>query len=349
MPTLSRWFTEEQERLACEGKSALADTFDILRAATFEPDIAGVLAGLPRLDRLAAALGEPAWQRVADYYTIFVDIHWQGLLARGLDRATGALVLAQGDRRARRVLALYLRESLLDAWLLTDGPARAADVLDALDELAHAALPADLRARFDLQRAAALVELDPAYAPTARRLALSALPAMEWPEAYLQMVHATTLAWVGRFDDAIAEASAAVEGLAALGCHIEAAGAQITLADWLLQTGEAPAAWTTYREALSAAQRSINRAHVGFAQAGLGRTLVALGDPAAAIDWLDASLDSLDGLGWLRAERDIADARRSLARQIAYDHTWNIVDIAETRAYRLQAAASPSAPAEDSH
>jgi hypothetical protein len=99
MPTLSRWFEEEQDRLIAAGKSALAESFQAFRAAAFEPDVPAVLAAVPNLYALADALGEPVWRLVADYYAIFVECHWRGNVARALELATQASIRADENRR----------------------------------------------------------------------------------------------------------------------------------------------------------------------------------------------------------------------------------------------------------
>ena len=98
MPTLSRWFTNQYERLAGEDKQALAESFEMLRSAFFTEDVATVTHSLPTVYQLSDAFDEPAIRLAADYYAILLHMAWRGDLARGLDLATQATV------RSARVL-----------------------------------------------------------------------------------------------------------------------------------------------------------------------------------------------------------------------------------------------------
>src|SRR5574341_1195384 len=258
MPTLSCWSKEEQERLNAAGKSALAESFEAFRAAAFQPDIPAVLAALPNLYGLADALSEPVWRLAADYYAIFVECHWRGNLARALDLATQASIGAAHEPQARDVLALYLRESLLGAWLCTHAPRYAADVISAAGEILSNPLPPDLVSRFTMIRASAMVEIEPAFGPTALALVIEHLPALNWPDAYERQMLGAALAWAERNEEALRETEAAADELNATNCLIEATEARLFAGTLRLRLDDVYGALRTFRDALSSAERTIN-------------------------------------------------------------------------------------------
>ncbi len=334
MPTLSRWFDEEYERLHRAGKSSLAGSFDALRAAAFASDAPAVLAALPELASLADALAEPVWRLVAAYYAIFVETQWRGDLSRGLDLATQAAVQAMREPRARPVLALYLQESLLGAWLCAGAPGYADDVLNAADEVLSLPLPADLVARFQIAQWQAWVTLDPGCGPAALRAVVEHCPSLDWPEAYNRQLLASALSWAGRCDEALVEAEAAAALLEVQGHPIEATEARLLAGSLRAALGDVEGALDTFQQALSAAERSINRAHVGFAQAGIGRALIALEDPPGGAAWLGDALSNLSGLGWLHAQAEI---HAELAAAAHTHHVFTITAGLETGAWRTTA------------
>jgi hypothetical protein len=177
-------------------------------------------------------------------------------------------------------------------------------------------LPADLVSRFTMIRACASVTLNPAYGLAALALVTEHLPALDWPDAYRRQMLGAALAWADRTHDALIETEAAAEALRALNCHIEANEARLLAGTLRLRLGDPDGALWTFRDALSSAERSINRAHVGFAQAGTGRSLAALGDDRDAAAWLAAAADTLSGLGWLHAEAQIDEEHALIANRV---------------------------------
>jgi tetratricopeptide (TPR) repeat protein len=305
MPTLRRWFEAEYERLAADGKSALVDAFKAANSAYFQNDSATALQTLPDIRKLAATLGEPMWQVVADYYTASANATWCGDLAAAREHAIRAVVRAAGQGNA--VPALYAREVLFYAWLDTDGPGYASKVIAAIDEIDQPGLTPDVRARFRLVRAHALAAQGDGR--QAASLALEALTTLNWPPAYRSSIRAGALAWQRRWDEAADSYKKAMEAFETAGQPIERTGAQIALADTLLEMGDADRALAEAEGALLAAGRSINQAHVAFAESLIGRTLLATGDWEAGAAWLGVALNSLEGLGWMRSEAMLALAR----------------------------------------
>lgn len=315
MPTLRHWFEAEYERLATEGKSALAEAFDAANKAYFDGDAATALQTLPDVRKLAVALDEPLWQVVADYYAASASAAWCGDLAAAREHAIRAVVGAAN--RPTAVPALYAREALLYAWLDTDGPGYAPKVIEAAAEITGGALPPDVQARFGLVRAHALAAGGDGQQAAA--LAAQALATLDWPLAYHSSIRASTLAWQERWCDAAAGFRDAMAAFEAAGQIIERTGAQIALADALLEMGEADRALVEAEGALLAAGRSINQAQVGFAQGLIGRVLLATGDWEAAAAWLGVALNSLDGLGWMRSEAALALARLRAVHSLGFE------------------------------
>jgi hypothetical protein len=338
MPTLRRWFGREYARLEAEGKSALAVGFEAANRAYFEGDYAVALGAIPEVRRLAEALGEPAWQVVADYYAATAAIGWQGDLSRGVALATQAVVRARRIGSHMATLDWYAREALLGAWLEVDGPGYVADVSDALDELPQAGMPPDVRTRFAIIRARCLAVRGDGEA--ALRLALEGLHTLEWPEPFEHSLRATALGWAGRHDEAVSSYRAAMDGYRGPGMAIERVGAQLGMVEALLALGRVDEALHLLDAVVEPARGSINRAQAGTAEGLTGQALLAQGSPADAANWLAAALGTLDGLGWLRSEAEFA-LRRVEALSVAgtgrSSEAWRAaVDDAATRIGRLR-------------
>jgi tetratricopeptide (TPR) repeat protein len=320
MPTLRRWFEAEYERLQAEDKGTLALAFDAFCDLYFDGHPVEALTALPDVRALAHALGEPVWEVIADYYDASAHINWLGDLACGRDLAVRAAV--QVAHLNAPIPALYARETLLAAWLDTDGPGYSADVLAAVEEIPRHAVTPDVAARFDLVRANALAACG--EGDHAARTALAALPALRWPPAYQYSLKGSTLLWTARPDDAADAFRAAIEKFEGAGQHVERTGAVMGLGEALLALGELDDALATLDAAHEETQRSINRAHVAQARGLLARVLLAMESPRDAADWLDVALDAFDGLGWDRAEAETAVLRLYALRQAgrARGATW---------------------------
>lgn len=320
MPTLRRWFEREYIRLEAEEKRALVDRFETFSHAFFEADYQTALNALPDLYRLADALGEPAWHLVAQYYAISAEIYWHGDLTRGLELATEALVRARTMVGLDPVLELYIRETLLYAWLETDGPGYAPDVLSVLDELSPDLLAKDLATRFALLRTYGMAYCG---APDeALALVFSLLPELsDWPPPFHHALRGEALGRVGRLDEALAEYEQAERGFEELGYVIERNATRLGMGDMLVRTERAEEGLRVLRAALSAAKHGINRATTGVAQGLIGKALAAQGQPGEALDWFTMALETLDGRGWLRTEAEFS-LERLKALQLTDGHRY---------------------------
>jgi tetratricopeptide (TPR) repeat protein len=314
MPTLRRWFEAEYERLQAEDKGTLALAFDAFCDLYFDGHPIEALTALPDVRALAHALGEPVWEIVADYYDASAHINWLGDLVCGRDRAVRAAV--QVARLNTPIPALYARETLLLAWLDTDGPGYSADVLAAVEEIPRREVTPDVAARFDLVRAHALAACG--EGDLAARTALAALPPLRWPPAYEHSLKGSTLLWTDRPEEAADAFRAAIEEFEGAGQHVERTGAAMGLSEALLALGDLDAALTTLDAAHEEMQRSINQAHIAQARGLMGRILLATDAPGDAVGWLDAALDAFDGLGWDRAEAETAVLRLYALRQTGH-------------------------------
>lgn len=311
MPTLRRWFEVEYERLYADGKDTLVLAFETFCDLYFEGHPTEALTALPDVRALAQALGEPVWEVVADYYDASARINWLGDLVSGRDLAVRAAVRAA--RLDAPLPALYAREALLSAWLDTDGPGYSADVLAAVEEVPRLEVTPDVAARFDLVYAHALAARGEGV--RAARIALAALPALEWPPAYRHSVRGGTYLWRDRPAAAADAFRAAIAEFERGGRPVERTGAALGLGEALLALGELDDAAAALDDAHEGARRSSNRAHVGLARALMGRVLLAMEAAGDAADWLDASLEALDGLGWHRAEAETAVLRLYALRE----------------------------------
>ncbi|HEC21403.1 MAG TPA: tetratricopeptide repeat protein [Chloroflexi bacterium] len=313
MPSLRRWLEREYHRLEVEGKAALVERFEAFNRAFFEADCDATLAALPELYRLADALGEPALRLVARYYAVIVDIYWLGDLAGGLDLATRSLVQAGGLPGANGIPAFFIREMLFYAWLETDGPGWASDVLAALEEIPRHALPPDLALRHDLLSVSCLAWGGQPDEALARLLAL--LPALDWPRPYHHSLRADALAQAGRLEEALADYEAAMRGFERMGYAIDGNAARLGLGDALVKLGRPDEGLEVLRAALARAERLPNRAHIGLAAGLLGQAQARRNALDEADEWLRRALETLDGLGWLRLEARFALDRLDLCRR----------------------------------
>ncbi len=311
MPTLRRWFEAEYKRLQAEDKGALALAFDAFCDLYFEGHPVEALTALPDVRALARALDEPVWEVVADYYDASAHINWLGDLACGRDLAVQATV--QAAHLNAPIPALYARETLLRAWLDTDGPGYSTSVLAAAEEIPRQAVTPDVASRFQLVRAHALAACG--ERDLAARTALAALPPLRWPPAYQHSLKGSTLLWTDRPEEAADAFRAAIAEFESAGQHVERTGAAMGLGEALLALGDLDAALTTLDAAHEATQRSINRAHIAQARGLIGRVLLAMDAPGDAAGWLDASLDTFDGLGWDRAEAETTVLRLYALRE----------------------------------
>ncbi len=302
MPTLRRWFDEEGERLIASGKVELLDAFDGLRDATFGGDAATALRIVEDVRTLAEALDEPAWAVVADYYAATAARDWLGDLRRALRLATRAVAQAGKLGIIRRAPGLYAQETMLSAWLATDAPGYSGQVKRAAGELGPT--PPDVTARFDLLRAACLaLEGD---GDRARAMALAALPALEWPEAFEAGVRAATLGWADRWEDAAAAYDTAAARFDVLGMPVEANEARLAAAEAWLAAGWPGDALAVVDGSRRAFERGVNRQHRARCAGIEGQALLALGEHYEAAGRLADALDGLEGLGWLRLEAELS-------------------------------------------
>jgi hypothetical protein len=318
MPTLNRWFTAEYHRLSAEGKDPLVEAFETLRSAFFSEEVAIVHTTLPRVYELTNLFHEPLWRLAADYYAILMEMIWHGNLAKGLDLATQAVIHA-AQLRPGEALDWYLREVLLDAWLSTDGPGYAADVLAALDEIELEGQPVDMQARLIILRAFAVTQADPACGHEALQMVMSVLPTLTcWETAYCLRVRAMGLIWANRPAEAVRDYEGAVAEFEGMGHAIAANDSRLSLGDALIRAGRPEDGIDVLRAALSAAEHLPNRAQIGMAQGGTGMALIMLDQPEIACEWLGAALTTLEGLGWLRSEAEYALARARLSGAAGY-------------------------------
>jgi tetratricopeptide (TPR) repeat protein len=311
MPTLRRWFETEYERLQAKDKGALALAFDAFCDLYFDGHPVEALTALPDVRALAHALDEPVWEVVADYYDASAHVNWLGDLACGRDLAVRATV--QAAHLNAPIPALYARETLLLAWLDTDGPGFSTSVLAAVEEIPRHEVTPDVAARFDLVCAHALAACG--EGDLAARTALAALPPLKWPPAYKHSLKGSTLLWTDRPEEAADAFRAAIEEFEGAGQRVERTGAAMGLGEALLALGDLDAALTTLDAAHEETQRSINRAHVAQARGLVGRVLLAMDTPSDAVGWLDSALEAFDGLGWDRAEAETAVLRLVALRQ----------------------------------
>lgn len=304
MPTLRRWIEREYERLDAAGKNPLVERFETLNQRYFEADYHTVLSTLPDLYKLADSLREPVWRLVATYYHITAAIYWQGNLQRGLELATTATVQAHRLVGDYSVLGIYIRERLLYAWLDTDGPGYAVDVLAAVAEIDQNGLEGDLARRFDLVRAqclAAMGENQEAF-----EITTALLPDLDWEMPYHHILRAGVLAGVNRLEEALNEYRAAHRGFREINHTIASNDAQLGIGDMLLRLDRTQEGLDELRAVLSSAQRGLNRSHIGLAQALIGRGLAQQRKYGKAVGWFTAGLETLNGLGWWRTEAEIA-------------------------------------------
>jgi hypothetical protein len=319
MPTLNRWFTSEYQRLFADSKDPLAESFETLRSAFFTEDLATVRATLPHVYELTNHFHEPVWRLAADYYAILMEMIWYGNLAKGLDLATQAMIRTSQLLLPGDVLEWYLREVLLDAWLSTDGPGYAADVLAAVAEIDVEGQPVDMRARLIILRAFAETQADPACGGEALKMVMSVLPTLTcWETAYCLRVRAMGLGWADRPAEAARDYEGAVAEFEAMGYRIAANDSRLSLGDALSRAGRVEAGIDVLRAALSAAEHLPNRAQAGMAQGGIGLALIRLERFRDAHEWLSAALDTLSGLGWLRNEAEYALARARISATSAF-------------------------------
>lgn len=312
MPTLNNWLHREYDRLVRQGKSELAECFDAYRQAFFDFDYQTVLGNVPVLHSLSVEYDEPGFRIATDYYRTVLEAYWLGDLAKGLDIAHQSAARARHLWGVNAVLELYVRLNLLHAWLDTDGPGFAPTVLESLDS-SSAQLPTDLGLRFTLLQATSLMRLGQGDRAYELMQGVLARPELDWPAPYHHALRADALQHVGRLDDALAEAEAAITGFVEMGYPIEANGMRLQTADLLLQLDRSGDALERIDEALSSAERLPNRAHMGMARGLLGRALACVGDPGGALNALKKALDTLDGLGWLRHEAELSLAGYEVA------------------------------------
>jgi tetratricopeptide (TPR) repeat protein len=313
MPTLRRWIEQEYHTLAANGKPALVDAFDRFTRAFFDFDYAAVMTGLPRLYELAETLREPVWRLLTQYYEINAEIYWLGNLKRGLELATQSVIQAHDLLGARAVPTFYFQEILLYAWLETDGPGYADDVLQAVDEAVLRGPEADITRRYRLLQARGLAQNG--SAEEAATLILSLLPELDWPGAHIHSLRADALALNGRTTEAIASYRAALAGFEATGEALEANSARLGLGEALVEADQIDEGLGQAQTAHQAASRLPNKLHRGLAARLIGRALAEKGRCAEAQEWVENALNEIEGLGWLRTEAALALEHVSVLRQ----------------------------------
>jgi tetratricopeptide (TPR) repeat protein len=314
MPTLYNWFEREYERLETEGKGELVKQFDAFRRAFLDYEYRAALDAIPVLHELTDALGEPGMRLATDYYRMAAETYWLGNLAHGLDIATQSTVRARSVLYAGEVLELYLRIDLLFAWLDTDGPGYAAEVLAAFNEM-PGYLPRDLAVRFKILHVYDLMHGGATEEALAMIFAILSELGEDWPRPFHHFMRADALARVGRLEEALADYRTAMQGFNRMGHTIEGVAMQINAGSTLVEMGRVEEGLEALEAAYSAAGRSLNRAHVGMAQGAIGGALTRLECYAEAVEWFTGALGTLDGLGWLRLEAELALERLRVARQ----------------------------------
>ncbi len=292
----------------------LVEHFEQFKYAFFEANYWAVLNTLPELLGLAYFFNEPVWRLAIQYYAIPAHIYWCGDLARGLETATRGIIAAQGLKGNGSLLGLYVREMLLYAWLETDGPGYAAEVIEVLDELQPDSMGKDLAARFNMLRARALSQGE--SPKEAAQLMLAQLSYLDWPRPYHDNLRACAASWMGRLDEALIGYEAAQRGFDAMGFTIEGNEARLSLGATLLSMGENEKGLEVLRATHSAAAHTLNRAHVGMAEGAIGKALVQLGQHEAADRWFGSALERLEDLGWWRSEGEIALERLKAGHQL---------------------------------
>jgi tetratricopeptide (TPR) repeat protein len=317
MPTLRRWIEQGYHTLAANGKLALVDAFDTFTRAFFDSDYAGVMADLPGLYRLADALHEPVWRLLTQYYEINAEIYWFGNLKRGLELATEAVVQAHDLLEPKAAPTFYLQEILLYAWLETDGPGYADDVLQAAGEAILAGPDADITRRYRLVQARGLAQNG--SVEEAATLILSLLPELDWPPAHVHSLRADALALNDRLPEAIDSYRAALSGFEAAGDRLEANSARLGLGETLIQADRPDDGLSLAQTAHQAASRLPNRLHRGLAARLIGRALAEKGRCVEAQEWAEKAINEIEGLGWLRTEAALALEYVTILRQAGID------------------------------
>ncbi len=324
MPTLRRWIEREYKRLEAAGKTPLVERFETFNQGYFDANYHTVLSTLPDLYKLADNLQEPVWRLVVTYYHIPAVVHWLGNLQRGLELVTGATVQTHRLLGDYSVLAIYVREMLLYAWLDTDGPGYAMDVLAAAEEIDQMELERDLIRRFDLVRAQCLALLG--QSQEAFEIITASLSDLDWPEPYHHSLRAGALVGVDRLEEALGEYQEAHRGFQKINHEIECNEAHLGIGETLLRLCRTQEGLDELRAALSRTQRGLNRAHIGRAQALIGRGLAQQGQYGKAVGWFAAGLETLDGLGWWRTEAEFAVEKLKAMQAMGFTSntdTWN--------------------------
>lgn len=307
MSALQYWFEDEYQRLWAEGKSPLAQQFQAFIGDFFTPDYDGARLHLPTLYAIVNALGEPAWRLVLSYYHANILIYWQGELARGLQLIIDSTVQAAGLTVQDAPIVYHVHEVLLHTWLEVDAPGQAESVLAAADHARSQLQDTELVARYDVVRARCLAQLG--RADDAIDAFHSALTGLGSPPAFLFSLRGSIAGLLGAYEQAAADYAEATRAFEVLGYHIEANASRISQGYALLLGNRLEEAMTMLTAALLAAQNSINRAHVGMAQGSLGQVFLRAGYPDQASTWMEAALSTLEDLGWLRYEAEIAVER----------------------------------------
>lgn len=317
MPTLRRWIEQEYHTLTANGKTALVDAFEAFTRAYFDSDYAGVIANLPGLYELADALREPTWRLLTQYYEINAEIYWFGNLKRGLELATRSVVQAHDLLEAKAAPIYYIQEILLYAWLETDGPGYADDVLQAIDESVSTGLSADIGRRYKLLQSRCLAQ--GGAAKEAATLILSLLPDLDWPPGYIHSLRADALVLNERLPEALTSYRAALSDFEARGDQLEANGTRLSLGETLIQADRPDEGLTLGQKAHQAAQRLPNRLHRALAGKLIGRALAEMGDYGEAQAWYANAMDEIEGLGWSRTEATLSLEYVSLLKRAEVD------------------------------
>jgi tetratricopeptide (TPR) repeat protein len=337
LATLHHWLTRECERLAAEGKSEWADTFDTFAHDLFAPNYTGALAALPILYTTLDFPGGAAWRLVLDYYAANILIYWQGELAHALKTITQATIQARNLTGPEQFLTHYTHEILLHAWLEVDAPGKAKPVLAAADKARAELASPDMIARYDVLRSRCLTQLG--RMDEALDVFHGTLAALDWSSAYYLGHRGSIADAAGDLEQAADDYANAIAAFEALGHRIEANGTRIGLGHVQARMGQLDDAIGTLTTALNVAENTINRAHIGMAQGALGRVCRLAGYHAEADEWFDVALGSLNGLGWARYEAEIAVDRVATLKALGKPHGWDdAARIATDRVEALNAA-----------
>ena len=339
MPSLRRWIETDSQRLRQAGKSALVERFEQFNRDYFDSNYGAVISAYSDLYQLAERHKEPLWGLLTQYYEATSSIYWRGNLARGLDIATQLIIDGKKFRTRVAVPMVYFQEILLYAWLETDGPGYAQQVLDVVTTTLSTLKQSDLIGRYQLLQAQCLVTLQDQQ--TAYDLYLSASSLLlDWPTPYHQGIKATALMAVDKLDEALPLFKSALLGYGELGLLFECSETRLRMAEIYLKRKQFEQAILLAEDVLNQANGIIhNQAHIGFGLHLMGQALVRQGLIAEGTGCFAIALETLDGLGWLRTEAEIGLALLKHRDKSGQPDNFTRADMLEDvrhRVYRLR-------------